>query len=636
MDYSPKEIVLIAPFDDLYRKASKVVEEEEQYRSSIEVVQADLDEGLAVARKKLSEGTKVVVSRGGTFNLIKNNLDASMVEMKITPEDLVESYPTIMKSHEKLAIIGYGNILSGFDLALKMYPEITRQEITHDSNVEAMIQELYAQGYHTFAGGAIIATTCRKLGYSCFLLKSSTASIRVTLDEALVVLGAIHREQELANQSKNLVDYVHDGVILLAEDETIMSLNAIAQDCLDLSLSDVLRKKAEQVFTFEWEGNQPEGDGSLVFEQLCKLNGVRVTLSRIPVTANGKAYGSVIVFQEVNQIQTLANNIRTSQVKSGFIARHTFSAIIGKSRAITECLNRARKYSAYEAPILVEGDTGVGKELFVQGIHNASSRRNRPFVAVNCATLAPSLVESELFGYEEGSFTGGIKGGKSGMFELANKGTIFFDEVGELPLEMQGRLLRVIQEHEMVRVGGTRVIPLDVHMIFATNRDLKVEVANGKFRSDLYYRINTLLLHIPSLEERREDIPLLANHFLGRFSSQYNKIIEAFTPEAMQELTGYHYAGNVRELRGIIERAVILCDGRTITPSDLVGMETRLAKPAVGRIVEPSMESLEQMEDTYIRYVYEKNDASPVKTCKILGISRATLWRKLKQETVSK
>jgi transcriptional regulator with PAS, ATPase and Fis domain len=356
------------------------------------------------------------------------------------------------------------------------------------------------------------------------------------------------------------------------------------------------------------------------------------------VTVGDTPYGSVIVFQEVDRIQTLASNIRAAQVRSGFIAKHTFSAIVGKSRAITECLSRARKYSAYEAPILVEGETGVGKELFVQGIHNASSRRTRPFVAVNCAALPPSLVESELFGYDEGSFTGGVKGGKSGLFELANKGTIFFDEVGELPLEIQGRLLRVIQEHEMVRVGGNRVIPLDVHMIFATNRDLRKEVEKGKFRNDLYFRINTLWLHIPSLEDRKEDIPLLARHFLQKFSSQFNKSIGGFSAEAEERLSEHHYSGNVRELRGLIERAVILCGGRCIQPYDLVGIDVPFdrssERPKDSSTV--PLETLSQMEDRYIGYVYEKTGFSQVKTCSVLGISRATLWRKLQHINVSK
>ncbi len=307
---------------------------------------------------------------------------------------------------------------------------------------------------------------------------------------------------------------------------------------------------------------------------------------------------------------------------------------------MADCIAVAKKISRYDSAILIEGASGVGKELFAQSIHNESRRRLAPFVAVNCAALPPTLIESVLFGYAEGAFTGGSKGGQEGVFELAHTGTLFFDEIGELPLELQGRLLRVIQEHEVMRIGGDANIPLDVRLICATNKNLNQLVEGGRFRQDLLYRLNTLSLFIPPLNGRPEDIEILAETFLHRYSSQYAKPAAAFTPETLDFLLHYEYKGNVRELQNMIERAVIISEGERITVRDLcTGLSVSepqkdsapAAETSVSAHVDMSGISLKEAEEKYIRQVFAGTGDSVTETCRILGINRSTLWRKLKK-----
>ena len=250
--------------------------------------------------------------------------------------------------------------------------------------------------------------------------------------------------------------------------------------------------------------------------------------------------------------------------RNNHVAKYDFASIVGKSMAICNCIDRAQRIAHVDKPTLVIGESGTGKELFAQSIHNASPRSNRPFLALNCAAVPPSLLESELFGYVDGAFTGAKKGGRPGLFEQANGGTFFLDEIGELSMDLQAKLLRVLEEHEVMRVGGGEVISIDVRIISATNRNLRELVKAEKFRQDLYYRLNTLELSIPALRERKGDIPLLVKHFLEQEGLYGVRV----SPEAMEFFEQFKWEGNVRELRNCIEYMAHICDG-TITLEDL-------------------------------------------------------------------
>jgi len=289
----------------------------------------------------------------------------------------------------------------------------------------------------------------------------------------------------------------------------------------------------------------------------------------------------------------------------------------------------AEKYAAADSTLLVQGESGTGKEMIAQGIHIASQRKGGPFVAVNCAALPESLLESELFGYEEGSFTGARKGGKAGLFEMAHKGTIFLDEIGELPLLLQARLLRVLQEREVMRIGGSKMIPVDVRIIAATNRNLIQLIHEGDFREDLYFRLAVLVLKVPSLRERLEDIPCLVESFLKEWRKAGNIQV---TEEDIRRLQTYSWPGNIRELKNLLERALVLTeDGE---PLQLFNSDVWISAehPSRANKDHPSDQNIseEEIEDLRIKRILAEEDGHIGKAASRLGIHRSTLWRKLK------
>lgn len=307
--------------------------------------------------------------------------------------------------------------------------------------------------------------------------------------------------------------------------------------------------------------------------------------------------------------------------------QYHFGSIIGNTPAIRQAVDLARKMVETEAPVLLIGETGTGKEIFAQAIHYAGARRQRPFVAVNCSAFARDLLESEMFGYKAGAFTGATKN-KKGLFEEAHLGTLFLDEIGEMDAGLQPKLLRALETQSFIKAGDTRLTEVDVRFIAAANYDLETAMKNGKFREDLYYRIAVMKIEIPPLRRRREDIPLLANHFLDYFARKSNKPVYAIAPTCMKLLTEYNYPGNIRELKNVIERAVILCTGEVLEAS-LLPKEffTRESAPSVS--ADSPVLSLEAIEKQHIRQILEICGGNRTKAARLLGISSATLYRKL-------
>jgi transcriptional regulator with PAS, ATPase and Fis domain len=301
------------------------------------------------------------------------------------------------------------------------------------------------------------------------------------------------------------------------------------------------------------------------------------------------------------------------------VAKFTFGDICGGNPVFTRAIDLARQYARVDSTVLIHGETGVGKELFAQSIHRASSRGSGPFVAVNCAALPETLLESELFGYVEGAFTGARRKGKPGLFELAHHGTIFLDEISEIPLSLQGRLLRVLQERQVIRLGHDRVIPIDVRVLCATNRDLKGLVEEGRFRGDLYWRLNVLNLFIAPLRDRRSDILPLARLFLGTLSPEGRNGI-TFTEEAIRFLTRYRWPGNVRELRNFCERLAV---GHTHSVVD-----EEFVKLAMEYRDEATPVPTKPLDAEEIEHALNVAEGKIGKAARLLGIHRATLWRR--------
>jgi two-component system NtrC family response regulator len=319
-------------------------------------------------------------------------------------------------------------------------------------------------------------------------------------------------------------------------------------------------------------------------------------------------------------------------LKKEVTERYRWGNIIGKSEPMQEVFQVMNNISETETTILIEGETGTGKELVAKAIHYMSLRKERPFVAVNCAAFPPSLLESELFGHEKGSFTGAI-GQRKGMFELANGGTLFLDEIGTGSTEVQLELLRVLQERKFRRVGGTKSVDVDVRIIAATNVDLIQKIEAGQFRQDLYYRLNVIPIKLPALRERLEDLPELIDHFIEIFSLRHHREVKAVAPETLQVLYRYSWPGNIRELENLIERLVVTCPAATITPEWLPeeydAASVEFGPRALREFIQPG--TLEMLEREAIRRVMTRNKGHRIKTAQQLGISRKVLWTKMKK-----
>ncbi|MGQ9632311.1 MAG: sigma-54-dependent transcriptional regulator [bacterium] len=313
--------------------------------------------------------------------------------------------------------------------------------------------------------------------------------------------------------------------------------------------------------------------------------------------------------------------------------RYDFGRIIYRSESMHKLLSIVQSAANTDSTILLQGETGTGKELIARAIHYNSPRRTGPWVAVNCASLAENLLESELFGHERGAFTGAIKQ-KKGRFELSHGGTLFLDEVGELPPALQVKLLRVLEEKRFERVGGTETVEADFRLICATNRDLKRKMERGEFREDLYYRLHVVPIYIPPLRERKEDIPPLFEYFLGEFCAKLDKKFKAVDPEVVRRLTLYNWPGNVRELKNCIERMVLLCQGDTLTPDHLPEEISPASRGEFDKALRPGT-SLGDMERELILRTLRMTRGNKTQTAEILGITRRLLYDKLKRYQIS-
>jgi len=370
---------------------------------------------------------------------------------------------------------------------------------------------------------------------------------------------------KIKNQLNIILDIMDDGVLVVDNNSKVIHCNRSLEIILNITEKDILNKKISDL-VFSTPSIQSLTDNGGVENCIIKHIGTskNLVVTKRPIKVDQRICGYVFIIKDKSEIENLENQLRRQFIDRGYIAKYTFEDIIGISENIIDCKNRARKISRIEAPVLILGESGTGKELFAQAIHNESGRNNKPFLGINCASLSSDLLESELFGYEEGAFTGARKGGKKGLFELSHTGSLFLDEIGELPMYMQAKLLRALQEKEVMRIGGIKIIPVDVRIIAATNQNLKLLVKQGKFRKDLYYRLNVLTLDLPPLRERRNDIPTLIDNVLRQIGAEHKKMDDRLK----SILTNHYWDGNIREFRNCIEYMAYMGDD-SLTVKDL-------------------------------------------------------------------
>ncbi|MFC7394956.1 sigma-54 interaction domain-containing protein [Scopulibacillus cellulosilyticus] len=439
-----------------------------------------------------------------------------------------------------------------------------------------------------------------------------------------------------------LLQAVDDAVTVVDNNGKIISWNPKAEELYQCSGEDILGKPITDFFKKEavvLMSTLKEGKGAVRKYNQPQPN-VHVLINTQPVYEGESVIGGVSVERNISDIVKLNDELSTttaiihdleSKIETKY-ADDPFYKIKGRSPSLCTAVNLAKKVAATDASVLITGESGVGKELFAQAIHKSSPRSDQPFIDINCGAIPASLFESELFGYEKGAFTGAAKQGKKGKIEAAKGGSLFLDEIGELPLDLQVKLLRVIQEREFYKVGGNTPIPTDIRIIAATNRDLEEMVNNGLFRQDLFYRLNVVSVEIPPLRERIEDIPELIQLYLKEFSIKYKKAVPQLEPEVMYTFLHYPWSGNVRQLRNTIERIMILIDEDVIRQNHLPN--NFIKNKTDSKMNMPMMESSSpeiENEETKIRYALQKTYGNKSAAAKLLGISRVTLYNKIKR-----
>ena len=633
-----REILVISPFGFMTEAARQAVGQ--LALDNVELIEANVFNTVEIARRALERGTKTIISRGGVFDLLRLHVDVPVIEVEVTAFDLIEAFSALNVQGRAVCVgvVGFQNVIGNAGMvaeAMRLNARIT--EIADGGEVADAVDALAAAGIHHFLGDSEVGSAVARHHGVFSMVRSGVQAMRYALRKAVDMLEASRRQKERAQLFASVIDLVSDGIIAVDSQSRITVFNRASEKLFGARREGALGRKIHEVLK---EARMPCAHGDWPPENggLLELrNGVTVLANRAPVEVEGKALGAVATYRDVGEVQNLERKIRIQLSERGFVAQYDFSDIVHVSESISECIRTAVKFSKYDTTVLVSGASGVGKELFAQGIHNHSGRKNSPFVAINCAALPEPLIESELFGYAEGAFTGANRKGKAGLFEMAHGGTLFLDEISELPIALQGRLLRALQEKEVMRIGDNKLIPVDVRIICATNRDLLSRVKEKCFRSDLYFRIATLRLDIPELNQRPEDIDCLANHFLRLFEKKYRKPSLTLKHDAIRYLRRHVYEGNVRELRGMVERAVILSEGGAIEVADLAvpGRAECAATDAPDggtpwRQFQLQAYSLADVESEYIEHVFRSTQGSVKKASEILGIGRSTLWRKVK------
>jgi len=455
----------------------------------------------------------------------------------------------------------------------------------------------------------------------------------------------IEELQEEIDHYQLIFDYTYGASVVVDPDGYIIDINRGYLEFLDITYEEVIGTHCTKILG-DSRLHIVAQTGKAEMNQVQTINNQQILARRIPVKQNGKVVAAVgqIIFEDIRQIASLARKYSLLESKVKHYeqelrhlrsTRYSFESIVGDSKPMHRIKKEALIATSNSFPVLITGESGTGKEIFAQAIHHESKRSVHPFIRINCAAIPRELMESELFGYEKGAFTGARNDGKPGKFEMAHQGTIFLDEIGELPLEMQPKLLRVLEEKEFERVGGTRVIRSDFRLIAATNRNLAQMVAEGSFRSDLYYRINVIHLHLPPLRKRREDIPLLGRHLLGLIADKEGLSGVTLSMEAEELLTGYAWPGNVRELSNCLERAVASMTESTLTTEDLPFCMLQYSERKETLRHSSLKEALNDAEKNIITATLKEESFNKAKAARRLGIHRTLLYKKMDKYSIS-
>ncbi len=535
---------------------------------------------------------------------------------------------------KKIAVIGYENVITG----AKSIAEILQIDlgfflITTKIQTASVVEEAQSWGAEVIVGDTISVNAARQLGIQSELVRSGPESIQIAFDSSIQLLDRINDEIVRNKRLNLMLEQSEVGILYIATDGLIQLMNSRAEKILNKRKHYLI---GQQVSIENTPSELLKILSDERLNQLMQLNGKDYMVEIKKIHSDDNQVATLIFIQSSSRIKELEGLLRKEMVSRGLIASYHFDDITAINKDFSQVVEKARLFSQRDATILILGETGSGKELFAQSIHNISDRKDGPFVAVNCAALPDTLLESELFGYAEGAFTGAMKGGKQGLFEMAHKGTIFLDEVNDMSPSVQARMLRVLQEKQVMRVGDNRIYSVDVRVIAACNKDLLMETENGQFRKDLYYRLKVLDIKIPPLRERIEDILPLFTSFLDDFNEKYGFPGKPIPEKLEKAVLHCIWPGNVRQLRNFAEKVSILLSlnhNLTDTIEDLIkDLSPHQEVKAYPRGVLNSsfhVDTIKQAEMEIIKACWEKNGYNISKTARQLGLDRSTVRKNL-------
>ena len=514
-------IAFLAPDEEMLATARATLS---KTHPDVLLEQGLLSAGVRKARTLAREGVEIVVTRGGTAAAIKEaQLGLTVVDVPITGLDMIRVLEEARHCGRHIAVIAFPMMIMGIDclgpildIDLRCYP------IHSEFKAEANVIKALKEGAEVIIGGVIAMQASRKLNHPFVMIRSGAEGITQAILEAKRIAEVRRLEKVRSTLFQTVLDYAYEGIVSIDQDHKVVTFNPEAERITRIDGKRAIGRKIQDTLPqLKLERLLTTGKDEL--GQVIDVGRAQILCNKVPMRVHGTTIGAVATFQDTGKIQQWEANIRKKIYAEEHIAMFTFANVIGSSRHIRHCVAVAEQYAAADASILISGETGTGKEVFSQSIHNASKRGQQPFVAINCAALPAQILESELFGYVAGAFTGASQKGKPGLLEIAHGGTLLLDEIAEMDYSLQSKLLRVIQEKKVMRLGSDRIQHTDIRLIAVTNKNLKELVAANRFRADLYYRLNVLRLHLPPLRERPEDIEQFARTFLEKHTAQLNR-----------------------------------------------------------------------------------------------------------------
>jgi len=591
-----------------------------------------MNDAVLTARAEIEKGAKVIVSRGTTASFLREHVSVPVVDIRHSVVDIYLAVEQAKKLSGKIAIIGGERLcksamtyskISGVQLLIR------QAEVLKD--FERELNYAKKQEIEVVLGGFQVENLAPQYSLRYVASPADSDAIHEAIQEALHDVRVIKTKKEEYETINATLNNVSEGIVGFKSDGSLIHINNNAKKLLKFregnSISDLL---PQGLYTSTAQ------TGEAHYGELIALDNQYVLLNTVPIKVDDEVIGAVTTLHKEKSINQMDISIRKKHFARGHVAKKCFEDIIGHSAVIEAVKVRAKLYAKSEETVLILGETGTGKEIFAQSIHNFSKRKELPFVAINCAALSESVLESELFGYVKGAFTGARSEGKEGLFEMAHNGTIFLDEISEIPNNVQVKLLRVIQEKEVCRIGDDKIIPVNVRVVAASNKNILKEIERGTFREDLYYRLSVLELNLPPLRDRREDIYDIVDYLL----EENNGNDKSITNAAKNILSNFDWPGNVRQLSNIIKCLVVISGDNKRIDQDKV-LEILSVKKSIDQKEGSDLSALSQAnsgtglfkhsQKELIKTTLAKTYGNRKKTAEILGMGTTTLWRKIKE-----